>query len=320
MEYRISVVLPVDNEAFSVGRCLNSILAQEDASEIIVVDAGEQQLATRYVERECADQERIKVVGADSHVSLWTLLRMGVGKATGDYIMIASVSEWYSSGCFSTLRNFVESTDIDCVQMLKVERIRNIAVRSRYDLSGSLNEKIDGEEYLEIIGLRGEERIVTGNVTDKLYRRDMLLESLRIDFEGKWGVEEILNMHYFRIARSIMFADFAAVNKAWAPPVEIYGYTDLRDLKKVYGIRLLTTGDKEGLAQELHETLVEYVSKFIFQLGWTREALEFYMTKEFADGFWHKAGMDLTASELIDEATRKHKRGSVVNIIKRLMR
>lgn len=319
-QHKISIILPVENEAISIARTLDSILQQPEADNVVVVDAGARKLASRYIESNFAADIRISVIHGDSHSNLWHLLSLGIGKVQGNNVMIASPGEWFTPGSFAKLIELLDSSEPDCIQMTKVKRIRNIAVRSRYDLSGSVNEKIGGADYLEIVRLRGNDRLITDNITDKVYDRELLVESLKLAFDGKWGTEEILNLHYFRHARSIMFSDVAAINTAWASPVEVYGFTDLKDMKKTFEIKFLTTSDKKGVGKELHDSLISYIQKFISQLGWTREALEFYMSKEMADSFWTRSGIMQTAEELIEEALYENRHNSLTNILKRLIR
>ena len=75
---RLSVILPVLNEARRISRCLDSLIAQpEEVSEILVVDGGSSDGTQRIVERYHARDARVRLVDASPIDPRWT------GKAWG---------------------------------------------------------------------------------------------------------------------------------------------------------------------------------------------------------------------------------------------
>jgi dolichol-phosphate mannosyltransferase len=75
---RISVILPVLNEAERIARCLDGLIAQsEEVNEILVVDGGSTDGTQRIAERYRLLDERVKLVDASPVDSRWT------GKAWG---------------------------------------------------------------------------------------------------------------------------------------------------------------------------------------------------------------------------------------------
>lgn len=89
---RISIIVPVLNEAKRLERCLDTLVAQpEEASEILIVDGGSADGTQSIVERYQAQDPRVKFVDATPVDALWT------GKAWGLYVGLQRSnpsSEW----------------------------------------------------------------------------------------------------------------------------------------------------------------------------------------------------------------------------------
>jgi dolichol-phosphate mannosyltransferase len=89
---RVSVVLPVINEAKRIAACLESLLAQpETVTEILVVDGGSTDNTQSVVDRYQSTDRRVRLVDASPVPGDWT------GKAWGLYIGLKNIdagSQW----------------------------------------------------------------------------------------------------------------------------------------------------------------------------------------------------------------------------------
>lgn len=317
----VSVVIPVLEEESGVGRCLQAALqAVGSEDEVILVDGGLSGASSRLVGYREDWADVVKAVRYTGRRVLWNLLRCGVEHAAGKYVVFSDIDEWIEAGSVEHIERLADSLEVDAVQARKIKRIKHIAVKEAMPYDVTLNELINGSEFLSMVAMSGSDRIITPSVTDKLWRRDLLAETLRLRFDGEWGTGEILNFHYFRHARSIAFTDQPLCNFSWTQPYAPCSYRRLEDLKKVYELKMLMAPDQvEGLRSELQSYLSDYIGNLIFRLGWTRPAALHYLMPVLADRFWHQVGIDTDLQSLIEESARVHKRNSLKNIFRELM-
>lgn len=316
----VSIIVPVLSESISAGSSLQAaVAAASGGGEVILADGGISGSASVLVRQFENCGVYIRTVRCTERRNPWTLFRMGVAEASYDKVLFTSVHEWVDSYGVASLAGEMDSLGVDVIQACKIKRIRRIAVKEAYPSFLPLHEPICGESLRVIVGMNGEDRIITPCVTDKLWRTDLLRESLRFDFDGSWGAGDILNFHYFRHARSLALTDISITNYRWSAPVPSYSYQRLKDLRRVYEVKMLAYPECcDGFSLELKAHLVKYVRDLIFQLGWTKEATVHYLGRELTDKFWRNAGLDLSIEDVVEEAAQTHKKDSIVNILKRL--
>lgn len=319
----ISVLVPILSEAISAKRCLNSILRQDCSDfEVILIDAGSKGLASQLVASTPQFRDRITVERVTENRKLWNLLRIGISKARGNSIFIIDESEWLEPQALQMLDEAMRNLGSDAIQMRKIRRIRGIAVKDTRRENTDTYRKICGEEFYDMLSPVSSFRTISPCMSDKFYRKEMMIETLRLNFSGSWGTSEILNLHYFRHARSIAFIDYAGLNVDWAPPANAYSYSRLHELRQVYEVKRLSMrpSDIPALQEELHSRVLSYVKGLVMHLGWTQQAVEYYLNRELSDRFWQSAGITQTAAELIAEALRNDKKISFKNLFRSLMR
>lgn len=319
----ISVIIPVLSEKVSVSRCLNSIFSQTETDrEIIVVDAGSKGMASALINSVEQWKEKVSLIRVTENRQIWNMLRLGVAQARGNHAVIVSEQEWLEPDALATLSSTILELQTDAVQMKKIKRIKGIAVKDSFPYNVPVATPIRGEDFMKIASAVLPESVISTCISDKIYRTDILRETLRLNFSGNWGTGEILNLHYFRHARSIAFIDYGGLNYSGMPPANSYSYSRLRDLRNVYEMKRLTLGPQAlpALQDELRARLVEYVSILLSWLGWTYEATMFYLSLELEDRFWKSAGISESAEEIVAEAQRANKRSSLRNIFRSLLR
>ncbi len=316
---RLSVIIPLLTESVSAKRCIAAAFkAISSECELIVVDGGISGFTSRMIEQNPKQRDRITLLRCIEQRRLWTLMRMGLNHANGDYILFSSIHEWIEPDNIPLLIDEIQSLHTDALQARKLRKIRRLSIKEQKQQL-HLHEAICGESLREMVALSGDNRLITPCVTDKIWRKDLLSEALRLDFTGSWGTGEILNFHYFRFARSVAFTDTVIANSRWSPANNAYSYRRLDDLRRVYEVKTLVMQDAtEGLSAELHAHLVEYIRGLIFRLGWTREAVIFYLKPQLADKFWRNIGIDSPLENLVEEAMRSHKKNTLTNFLKLL--
>lgn len=317
----VSIIIPILEEDAGAALCIQASLeGAGPTDEVILVDGGLTGMASRLVRQREEWAEKVTTVRHSGRRRLWNLLRTGVGLASGKYVIITAVGEWLEPEAAEVLERIAENLEVDVVQARKIKRIRRIAVKEAFVSSVSIDEAIRGQAFLELTEISGGDRVITPSFTDKLWRRDLLSETLRLRFEGEWGTGEILNFHYFRHARSMAFTEHPICNFNWTLPHAPCSYRRLDDLRKVYELKMLAVpGQQEGFQAELQTYLSDYVDNLIVRLGWTREAVLHYLSPVLADRFWQQSGIDTDLSGIIDEIFRTHKRNSFKNRLRELM-
>lgn len=298
-------------------RCLMSIAEQTWRPLQCVVVEADGTVETEIALRLRQAGVRLELVTAQGSLSRWQCMRLGVSHAGGGSVMFLHPEEWLDKEAVATLRELMQHTGADAVQMRERLRLRNMVLKTDHkDYPDGI--RLDGADYRRATSpVNPDGRILSDSVTDKLYRLDMLREALSPDYGGRWGTREILNLHYFRHARSIAFTNYAGVNRDWAHR-SVYRYSRLADIKRVYAIKRLVCGDSDMLRGQLRDSLLEHVRHLVGELGWTREAVAHYMARELSDRFWHNAGLDVDAGVLVSEASRETRRRGLSATIKRM--
>lgn len=103
MENLISIIVPVYNAEKTLGKCVNSLLAQTHSDlEIILVNDGSKDssltLCTKYAEKD----GRIRVIDKPNG-GVSSARNAGLDAATGDYIMFCDSDDWVEPDWCSTL-------------------------------------------------------------------------------------------------------------------------------------------------------------------------------------------------------------------------
>ncbi len=316
----VSIVIPVLSERLSARRCLEAAVSSCSAGcEIVLVDGGISGLASQLVANTPGLRDRVRSLRCTSQRRLWTLFRQGLDECHGKYVVFTSIHEWLEANALSSLAEEMDQLGVDLLQARKVKRIRRIPLKEQTADIIPLHTAISGPDFRELVELSGDQRLITPCFTDKMWKTDLIRETLRLNFDGSWGTGEILNFHYLRHARSMAFTDTVITNYLWASPVPSYSFRRIDDIKKVYQIKMLASqGHDGGLRIELRNHLIAYVQNLIFKLGWTREAAVYYLRPSMEDRFWQTNGITDTIDEIVDEATRNHKRNTLTNILKQL--
>jgi dolichol-phosphate mannosyltransferase len=135
---RISIILPVLNEAERIERCLTSLLAQpEEVFEILVVDGGSRDATKAIIARFRAQDQRVRLIDASPVDARWTGKAWGlnVGLQRSDplcqWILCVDADVWVSPKLARSLLAHAEKT-----------RVSTFSVATRQHLSGRIEALI----------------------------------------------------------------------------------------------------------------------------------------------------------------------------------
>ncbi len=317
----VSVIVPLYQQEERLYGALQSIQAQTYPNfEAIIIDDCSSDDSYISAKKQLADDSRFTVLCHKKRSGLWITRKNGILHAKGEYILFVDPRETLEPDTVSTLVDAIITSGADMVQMRS--NVSNSGSNTRFAEAYGIpfGVTVSGNEFISLTNTIGNSTVISPFCGDKLYRTDLLREAISIDFKGTWGEVQILNIQYLRSARSIYFLDYFGVNANWADDASNYKVSRLTDYKNLYCIKQVLGQDQAFIHDELYDSLHYYASQLLGELAWTGEAAEFFLAKELSDPFWHKAGIDIEASELVEMHTPVQSRNPFKILIKGIMR
>jgi glycosyltransferase involved in cell wall biosynthesis len=111
---KVSVIVPVYNEAHTIKEILRRVEAEEVAGEIIIVDDGSSD-GTREILRTLSDEEHIKVFLHDKNQGKGAAVRTGIQNANGEVILIQDADLEYDPRDYPAMLQPIEEGIADVV-------------------------------------------------------------------------------------------------------------------------------------------------------------------------------------------------------------
>lgn len=313
---KVSILVPLYQMGHRLKRALMSAASQTLTDiEIVVVDDNSNDDGFELAAKIARDDTRFRIYQNDRTRGLWHTRKRVIAEAHGEFILFLDPREWLDNDAAEVLLYNIRQSEADLIQM---NRRLVSTFRKKSETEEKLGDMlVSGEEYYKMIRRIGRGAYISPFCGDKLYRADILRESLAFDFKSTWGEVQLLNIQYLRHARSVKFIDYEGVNVTWRDDYSNYNVSRLKDYKNLYCMKKLIGQDEEFIRNELIENLHYHIEQLTGELAWTPEAAEFFLTEELQDPFWRNMGMDLDAAELV--ALHSHgNRTTVKQIIKRL--
>lgn len=298
---KISVILPLYNKGAYVAKSITSVLGQSMPDfELIVVDDVSTDFSYDIARELGTSDPRIVIHRLPNNVGPYAARRAGVEIARAPLICFIDSDDWYESEVLDVLMRSIDESGADWAQMRYRRRVGllhlNLVRNPDPGLSGRL---IEGEEYRQLISFIGMDSDVSAACWNKIYRRSLLLEAMRHDCRHRWGEDQILNIHYGRMARNIIITDYCGYNYRWHSDTGSYRYTAITDYKAIARLKLLLGQDAERTYAELRAHWYYHVRQLLTELGWTPEAVATALEAELGDPIWHQAGIEVNAAESV---------------------
>lgn len=111
---KVSVIIPVYNEATTIEEILRRVEAQGIASEILIIDDGSTD-GTREILHKLRNEDRIKVILHEKNQGKGAAVRTGIENATGDVLLIQDADLEYNPRDYPALIQPIEEGIADVV-------------------------------------------------------------------------------------------------------------------------------------------------------------------------------------------------------------
>ncbi|MEE2877293.1 MAG: glycosyltransferase family 2 protein [Candidatus Neomarinimicrobiota bacterium] len=116
-DMRVTIVIPMRNEEKYIGKCLESLIAQDwdgQSLEVIVVDGASQDRSREIVESMIPRFARLKILD-NPHFITPVSLNMGVKAAIGEVVIILGAHSYVAKDFVSKNMHYLNSMVVDCV-------------------------------------------------------------------------------------------------------------------------------------------------------------------------------------------------------------
>lgn len=201
---KISLIIPLYNDASRIGRCLDSVCSQTiiDQVEVIIVDDGSTDDSIKVVNTTISKWERQNqfiLVSVSPNKGVANARRAGVKKSTGDYIMFCDSDDWMEPQMCEAMLNQAELFGNDLV------------VCDYYaNYEDSTKETIIGyrEPYLKELLLW----TITGALWNKLIRKELLLQDRFIFPTSDFSEDFVYSSQFGLFAQNIGYVNIPLYN------------------------------------------------------------------------------------------------------------
>ncbi len=111
----LSVVVPVYNEAKTLGEVLATVLAQPDVAEVIAVDDASRDESWAVLEELAAREPRLKIARHEFNQGKGAALRTGIARCTAPVVIIQDADLEYDPAEYPRLLNPIRANKADAV-------------------------------------------------------------------------------------------------------------------------------------------------------------------------------------------------------------
>ena len=318
----ISIIVPFKNEEKFLGKCIDSITGQTYSNlEILVVVDHSSESSVSFVNKIAKKDSRIVPLILTKQKGAQAARFEGLENARGERIMFVDSDDLLRPQAVELLSAAMDNYDVDLVQMRFIRRFYRFNWHYKESYDPHLSEKrIEGDEYMRLSSYVGMESLINPSLWGKLYRTPLLRILKPTPFEQFWGDDQICNIDYLRLARSMAFIDYVGYIYRWGGRTSKFEFSNLEKYKNVYRLKLKLGQDPDSLRKELHLLLRYYIRQMNTELGWTRDALIIILKKELEDPLWEGIISIDEIETLVDKEFSDLHQSAFKTIIKRLLR
>ena len=256
---KVSIVIPVYNVEKYLRKCLDSVCAQDDCvEEIILVNDGSTDNSLEICNEYAKTDKRISIINSENR-GVEQAIVTGINAANGDYIGFVDGDDYIDADMFGTLYDTIINVSADMV-ICGYDRVdENCNFLSRYSLplpSKVGIEKIGGAFPFEILPHTSGEPFMSYARWNKLFRRECILNNaffrahgLRVGEDTALMYSVIFSLskisyvdkslyHYVQRANSIVHSFSADYINNWDIAVNV-----LSNAAKLYEYKIDNFGD-----------------------------------------------------------------------------
>lgn len=203
--YKVSVIIPMYNREYIIGRALDSALAQTlDDVEIIVVDDGSQDGSVDLVKRYQKKHDNIKLLVAQ-HGGPGPARNLGIAHATGKYLAFLDSDDFIPENAYQLMYDLAEEKACDVVigQLLrKIDTVQNGKWHSPAGIAKVIRSHV-GENCAGSFDIMLE----NPSMWNRFINRAFWIENGLEYNDQVFGEDFVCNYNLFRAAKSIYTVD-----------------------------------------------------------------------------------------------------------------
>lgn len=206
---KLSIIIPVYNEAPFLRRCLDSVKCKNSDVEIIVIDDGSTDGSAEICD-EYRDIENFKIVHHFANWGVSMTRNHGMALAEGKYItFLDSDDEMSKDGIWNMLEVIREANALPVLEDRPVIQFNHFRHYHRTNKTVTKYKNPSGSYYYDNLPK------MWCMVWNKIYLRSFLLEEHRIGFERQlqYGEDEIFNLRCLKYHASVYCADELTIIK-----------------------------------------------------------------------------------------------------------
>ena len=151
---KFSIITPVYNREDCIGRCIESVIAQDyDNLEHIIVDDGSSDGTNKIIKNYAKKYNFIKLIEYKKNRGVNFARNRAIERATGDFIIILDSDDYFLKDAIKTISNYLQdNNDYLHYMFIQNDRYKNVLKNSliKYDVNEVcfedwLNERITGD-------------------------------------------------------------------------------------------------------------------------------------------------------------------------------
>lgn len=204
---KVSIVIPVYNAEKYLGRCIESLLAQNVECELIFVNDGSKDGSQKIIEQYREKDRRVVLVNQPNG-GVSAARNTGIAAAKGEYLGFVDADDYIESDMYEQLYGAASSFDTDIViSNFFYEQGNTKSVTSfEFPKETLLTKNFIADEIFEYF-IKKE---LLNSACNKIFRREFI-EKYNIRFPEKvaLGEDSVFNMRAFAVCENAVCIDYA---------------------------------------------------------------------------------------------------------------